>query len=228
MPPSGSARIHLNLTVIIKMKTRRMKKMRRKTRKQRGGLFGLDLSFTKSAKSPEPEPLVPIPSVLPGAYGWSCQDPKMTDFGNSRRYNTQEAMNSNVASNVSTWCKTLKPEVVQQIKDAAQHLEENPGPSSSNASNASNASNIYSVSNSGSEHSTSSRNTATSILRDFSNPVNKEHTKLQKLFFRIGNYLLDKHIMDEQGNINTHIPDQHNFVDKYLQLYQELYAKKFT
>jgi hypothetical protein len=210
------------------MKSRRMKKCRRKSRKnrnQRGGLFGFG---TKPVK--EPEVLVPI-KALPGAYGWSCQDSKMTDFGNSKRYNSQEAMNADIISNDSNWCNTLTPEVIEKIKAAAQHLE---NPESVNVefnagSNAGTGSIVSTLSNAGtgstgSEHSASSRNTATSILRDFSNPVNNNTEKRRKIFFRIGQYLLDKGIMDAAGNINTRIKDPHNFVDKFLQLNKELYA----
>jgi hypothetical protein len=178
------------------MKTRKRVKKSKKTN-QRGGLFGFNLV---------PEPVSPVSEP----YGWSCQDKKMTNYGKTRRYKTEQEMNANI--NNMTWCHTLTPEAIAEAERASVKAEELIAANATNATKAANAANAANA----------KRNTASSLLHNYSLPINKEYNKLQKIFLRMNLYLKEHKILNQDGTLNPEVHDQHNMVGKFIDISNKL------
>jgi len=191
------------------MKTRKRVNKSKKTKtNQRGGLFGFNLGprvIHKGSVMNDPEPVSPVSEP----YGWSCQDKQMTNYGKTRRYKTEQEMNANI--NNMTWCHTLTPEAIAEAERASVKAEELIAVST-NAANATKAANAANA----------KRNTASSLLHNYSLPINKEYNKLQKIFLRMNLYLKEHKILNQDGTFNPEAHDQHNMVGKFIDISNKL------
>jgi len=105
------------------------------------------------------------------------------------------------------WCHTLTPEAIAEAERASVKAEQYVEIISKNSKNASTSVNVVNLPKS---------NTAASILRNYSLPINKEYNKLQKIFLRMNIYLKEHNILNQDGTLNPTAHDQHNMVGKFI------------